>query len=120
MKSIISTLLIGIFFLSSVTHAGEYDTDPQAQYPKDQTQDTFQFASFIACFMKAMAPELSVGIGQYLAYVDENKCEDSGASANTSSASGGSSVTPPPQALKLNTVTKQPINLMYLLMHKAL
>jgi len=107
MKSIISTLLIGIFvFLSSVTHAGEYDTDPQAQYPKDQTQDTFQFASFIGCFMKAMAPELSVGIGQYLAYVDENKCEDSGASASTSSATGGSSVTPPSYAKALTTVTQ--------------
>ncbi len=101
----ISKFLILVLFSFNVL-AGEYDTDPQAQYPQDQTQDTFQFANFIACFMKAMAPELSVGVGQYLAYVDENKCEDSGASANTSSASGGSSVTPPSYAKALTTVTQ--------------
>lgn len=83
-----------------------YYSDPQAQYPKDQTQDTFQMASFFACFIKGMAPEQNVGIGQYLAYVDENKCNDNGGSVATSSGSGGSSEVPPKINKALVTVTQ--------------
>lgn len=83
-----------------------YYVDPQAQYPKDQTQDTFQMASFFACFIKGMAPEQNVGIGQYLAYVDENKCNDNGSSANSSSGSGGSSEVPAKINKALVTVTQ--------------
>lgn len=83
-----------------------YYTDVQTQYPKDKAQDTFQMASFLACFMKAMAPERSVGVGEYLAYVDESKCEDNGATANTTSSSGGSSVAPPDYAKVLVSVTE--------------
>lgn len=83
-----------------------YYTDVQTQYPKDKAQDTFQMASFLSCFMNAMAPERSVNVGEYLAFIDENKCEDNGGSANNSSASGGSSVTPPDYAKVLVSVTE--------------
>ena len=79
----LSSLLLSILLLgfSTVSQAAAYDTDPQAQYPKDQTQDTFSFASQIACIIRGMAPEKNVGIGQYLAFVDEAKCNDSGGGA---------------------------------------
>jgi len=83
-----------------------YYTDPQSQNPKDQTQDTFQMASFFACFIKGMAPEQNVGIGQYLVYIDENKCNDNGSSASSSSSSGGSSAAPAKINKALVTVTQ--------------
>lgn len=83
-----------------------YYTDVQAQYPQDKAQDTFQSASFISCFITAMAPQISVGVGQYLAYIDDSKCDDSGASVNTSSTSGASSVTPSNYAKALVTVAE--------------
>jgi len=107
MKSLLHSILAALLMASTLSaQAQQYDQDPQAQYPQDQTQETFEFASFIACFMKAMAPELSVGVGQYLAYVDENKCENDGSSASTSSATGGSTVVPPRFAKALTTVTQ--------------
>jgi hypothetical protein len=88
----LSSLLLSILLLgfSTVSQAAAYDTDPQAQYPKDQTQDTFSFASQIACIIRGMAPEKNVGIGQYLAFVDEAKCNDSGGGAGGSSSTGAS------------------------------
>lgn len=108
---IVSTLLLVLAGYVNTSHAlppadSAYYTDPQAQYPKDQTQDTFQMASFFACFIKGMAPEQNVGIGQYLAYIDENKCNDDGSSVSTSSASGGASQVPAKLNKALVTVTQ--------------
>lgn len=83
-----------------------YYTDVQAQYPQDKAQDTFQTASFISCFITSMAPNISVGVGQYLAYVDESKCDDSGSSSNTSSTTGATSAAPPSYSKALVTVTE--------------
>lgn len=77
---------------STASHANAYNSDPQAQYPKDQTQETFSFASEIACIIRGMAPEKNVGIGQYLAFVDEAKCNDSGGGAGGSTSTGASTV----------------------------
>lgn len=57
-------------FLATTTLATPYSEDPQAQYPKDQTQDTFQMAGMVACVIRSFAPEQNVGVGQYLAYWD--------------------------------------------------
>lgn len=110
-KRSLSALLLGLAGIAGSASAlppstSPYYADPQAQYPKDQTQDTFQMASFFACFIKGMAPEKNVGIGQYLAYVDENKCNDSGNSVSSSSGSGGSSEVPPKINKALVTVTQ--------------
>lgn len=110
-KRTFSALLLSLAGIASSAYAlpptsSPYYSDPQSQYPKDQTQDTFQMASFIACFVKGMAPEQNVGVGQYLAYVDENKCNDTGASASTSSAGGGSSQVPPKINKALVTVNQ--------------
>lgn len=106
-----TTLALALTSIWGVSNAAPppnspYYTDVQTQYPKDRAQDTFQMASFLTCFMKAMAPELSVGVGEYLAYVDESMCEDNGGTANTATASGGSSVAPPDYAKVLVNVTQ--------------
>lgn len=97
---------IGCASYASPSSDSPYYTDVQAQYPQDKAQDTFQSASFISCFITAMAPQVNVGVGQYLAYVDENKCEDSGASANTSTSSGATSVAPSNYSKALVTVSE--------------
>ncbi|MBU3619644.1 hypothetical protein [Polynucleobacter sp. JS-Fieb-80-E5] len=110
-KRSLSVLLLALAGIAGSANAlppstSPYYSDPQSQNPKDQTQDTFQMASFFACFIKGMAPEQNVGIGQYLAYIDENKCNDNGSSASTSSGSGGSSQVPAKINKALVTVTQ--------------
>lgn len=83
-----------------------FTDDPQAQYPKDQTQDTFQMASMVACVIRSFAPEQNVGVGQYLAYWDDNKCNDSGSGVPSSSGSGGTSQAPAKLGKALVTVTQ--------------
>lgn len=86
--------------------ASPFTDDPQAQYPKDQTQDTFQMASMVACVIRSFAPEENVGVGQYLAYWDDNKCNDSGSSVPTSTGSGGTSQAPVKLGKALVTATQ--------------
>lgn len=110
-KHSLRVLFLGLVGIAGSVNAlppksSPYFSDPQEQYPKDQTQDTFQMASFFACFIKGMAPEKNVGIGQYLAYVDENKYNDDGSSVSSSSGSGGSSEVPPKINKALVTVTE--------------
>lgn len=101
----------GLLSLSCLTAAGSviatpFTDDPQTQYPKDQTQDTFQMASMVACVIRSFAPEQNVGVGQYLAYWDDNKCNDSGSSVPTSTGSGGTSQAPVKLGKALVTVTQ--------------
>lgn len=107
-KHLFVTALLGLSFSFAITStlATPYLDDPQAQYPKDQTQDTFQMASMVACVIRSFAPEQNVGVGQYLAYWDDNKCNDSGSSVPTSTGSGGTSQAPIKLGKALVTVTQ--------------
>jgi hypothetical protein len=107
-KRILTTALFGLSFSLATTgaFATPYTEDPQAQYPKDQTQDTFQMASMVACVIRSFAPEQNVGVGQYLAYWDDNKCNDSGSGVPTSTGSGGTSQAPAKLGQALVTVTQ--------------
>ena len=111
-KSLLPALLLGLVSMAFTTPAmsSSYTDDLQAQYPKDRTQDTFQMASMVACVIRSFAPEQNVGIGQYLAYWDDNKCNDSGASATVSTGSGGASQVPPKMSKALVTVTQTATN----------
>ena len=107
-KRILATALFGLSFSLPTTSAfaTPYTEDPQAQYPKDQTQDTFQMASMVACVIRSFAPEQNVGVGQYLAYWDDNKCNDNGSGVPTSTGSGGTSQAPAKLGKALVTVTQ--------------
>ena len=96
MKKIILLILsIGFFgsAMAAVPADSEYKKDSQSTYNKDATNDIFNFANNVACYIKAMAPEQMIqrGTDPYLARIDANKCEESsqvssGSSDTTASA----------------------------------
>jgi hypothetical protein len=63
-----------------------YMTDQQSSFAQDPTQQVFQDASNIGCMVNLMKPEQKIGQGQYLAVVDQNKCNASGSSGSSSSS----------------------------------
>lgn len=78
----IAFLLLSCSILSAAHAAvpadSDYRKDPQSTYNKDATNDIFNFASMVSCFVKSMAPEKMVDQGPYLARIDANKCDESG------------------------------------------
>lgn len=90
MKKLSLSLLLASSLVSGVSAApanSEYVKDPQSTYNKDATNNIFNFANMVACFIKAMAPEQMIGQGPYLARVDANKCEESGQVSNSDTTS---------------------------------
>ena len=98
--------MIGATSFAAPPANSPYYTDGQFQYPQDKAQDVFENASSIACFINATAPQISVGVGQYLAYVDTNKCDNAGSSSASTNSSGATTVVPPDYAKALVTVTE--------------
>jgi hypothetical protein len=68
-----------------------YRTDPQQSRVEDATSKGINQVNMITCYMSAMRPDALVNQGNYLALVDEKKCDEAGrASAdNAGSSSGG-------------------------------
>lgn len=90
--------LILSFSIALSAHAAvpadsDYKKDTQSTYNKDATNDIFNFANTIACYIKSMAPEQMIrrGTEPYLARIDANKCEDS---EQNSSSTGGAAAAP--------------------------
>ncbi len=86
MKKLFLSLALTAAMASSAFAApanSDYYKDPQSTYNKDATNDIFNFANMVACYIKAMAPEQMIGRGPYLARVDANKCEESGQVSNS-------------------------------------
>src|SRR3970040_1409718 len=52
-----------------------YVTDAQSSYVQDQTSQGINQVNMIACFMGAMKPSALVNQGNYLALVDDSKCD---------------------------------------------
>jgi hypothetical protein len=55
-----------------------YYTDVTNSYVQDQTSQIMRNLNNILCFMGAMAPDLVVNGGNYIALVDKNICEEGG------------------------------------------
>lgn len=66
-----------------------YNTDPQNSYVEDATSKGIGQVNMITCFIGAMAPDKLVNQGNYIALVDQAKCDpNSRSSASNSSGSG--------------------------------
>lgn len=65
-----------------------YFTDPQSSHVEDATSRGIGTVNMIACIMSAMKPADLVNDGNYIALVDENKCDSNNRSSSASS--GGS------------------------------
>lgn len=70
-----------------------YMTDAQSSYVQDQTSQGINQVNMIACFMGAMKPSSLVNQGDYLALVDETKCDTNNRdkASNSGSSNSGSS-----------------------------
>lgn len=83
------TTSLGAYAAAPTT--GAYTTDPQAQYVADQATDGISNANNILCYIANTRADAMVNLGQYIAFVDESKCDtsgrsDPGKSSNTSSS----------------------------------
>lgn len=81
------------FVMAAPSSTSAYMTDVQHSFVQDQTSDGINQVNTITCFMGAMKPDSMVNAGDYVALVDESKCDTSSrdkASNSTSSNSGSS------------------------------
>jgi len=65
-----------------------YTTDAQSSYVQDQTSEGINQVNMITCFMGAMKPSSLVNQGNYLALVDDNKCDANNRDKASNSGSG--------------------------------
>lgn len=93
LKHSISAALAGGLAFSSIANAAPaagsaYYTDPQHSYVEDATSRGIGQVNMITCFMSSMKPDALVNEGDYIALVDESKCDpESRSSASNSGAS---------------------------------
>lgn len=78
--------------LAAPDAASPYRADPQSSHVEDATSKGVQQVNMITCFMSAMRPDAMVNKGNYVALVDEKKCdpESRSDSGNSGSGSAGS------------------------------
>jgi len=76
------------FAVPSATSA--YMTDAQNSFVQDQTSDSINQVNSIMCYMGAMSPSDMVNKGNYIALIDQTKCDSSNRSSSSNSGSGSS------------------------------
>ncbi len=62
-------------------------TDPQFSFVEDATSRSIGTVNMITCFMGAMAPDQMVNEGEYIALIDEAKCDTSTRSSTSNASS---------------------------------
>ena len=66
-----------------------YNTDPQNSYVEDATSKGIGQVNMITCFIGAMAPDKLVNQGNYIALVDQAKCDPNSRSSTSNSSGSG-------------------------------
>ena len=66
-----------------------YVTDPQSSHVEDATSRGIGQVNMITCFMSAMRPDALVNQGNYIALVDETKCDPQARSGGSGAGSEG-------------------------------
>lgn len=70
--------------------SSDYFTDTQNSHVQDNTSDGIDQVNMITCFMGAMRPDALVNEGNYIALVDEAKCDSAGRDSTSNSGSTNS------------------------------
>ncbi len=89
--ALITTYPVLVSAAPSATSA--YITDAQSSYVADQTSEGINQVNMITCFMAAMKPDSLVNQGNYIALVDDTKCDAGGRDKVSNSGSGSSGST---------------------------
>ncbi|MDO8412676.1 MAG: hypothetical protein Q7S51_02680 [Gallionellaceae bacterium] len=84
----IATLIVFPALALAVPTTAPYNTDVTNSYVQDQTSQVMGRLNSILCYMGAMAPNLMVNEGNYIALVDENTCGSGGGSGGKSNNTG--------------------------------
>jgi hypothetical protein len=87
--SIAASFAFATSALGAPPTSSSYNTDPQYTYVEDATSKGIGQVNMITCIMSSMRPDQLVNKGDYLALVDENKCDPQ--QRSSSSNSGGDS-----------------------------
>ena len=81
-------------FVSAAPSAtSAYITDAQSSFVADQTSDGINQVNSIMCYIGAMAPDSMVNKGNYIALIDDTKCDTSNRDKASNSSSGSSGST---------------------------
>jgi len=91
LASAIALILIssyGTLAVANPTAGSPYFTDAQSSHVEDATSRGIGTVNMIACIMSAMKPNQLVNQGNYIALVDENKCDANRSSSGNSSGTG--------------------------------
>lgn len=70
-----------------------YITDAQSSFVADQTSEGINQVNSIMCYVGAMAPSAMVNNGNYIALIDDTKCDTGGRDKASNSGSGSSGST---------------------------
>lgn len=76
------------FVYAAPSATSAYMTDVQNSYVQDQTSEGIGTLNSIMCYLGAMAPSAMVNKGDYIALIDESKC-DANRDSSSNSGSGG-------------------------------
>src|SRR5688572_17046080 len=87
---VLSCGVTGSAFAAPPAAGSAYFTDAQSSHVEDATSRGIGTVNMIACIMSAMKPDQLVNKGDYIALVDESKCDPESRSS-TSQSSGSSS-----------------------------
>ncbi|MBC7983503.1 MAG: hypothetical protein H7Y02_06580 [Candidatus Obscuribacterales bacterium] len=91
-RAIVAALSVGYtsFAVANPTAGSPYFTDSQSSHVEDATSRGIGTVNMITCVMSAMQPDELVNTGDYIALVDENKCnaEKRSGAGNSSSGDG--------------------------------
>lgn len=81
-----------VYSLAAPGAGSAYLTDAQSSYVQDQTSQGINQVNMITCIMAAMKPSAMVNQGNYLALVDESKCDTNNRdkASNSGSSNSGS------------------------------
>lgn len=87
--AIVTVAALPAYVMATPTIGTAYYTDVTNSYVQDQTSQVMSQLNGILCYMGAMAPNLMVNSGDYIALIDQNVCESNksgGQSGNTGPA----------------------------------
>ncbi len=97
MKSkLLMTVMIALSSVLAIQAApttGDYVNDPQSEYVQDRSLDRIATVNMIMCFVSKFRADAFVNQGEYLALIDQGKCESDKSSGETTSAGADSAVT---------------------------
>src|SRR3990167_8054609 len=91
--AIVLSAVCPVWVSAAPSATSAYITDAQSSFVQDQTSDGINQVNSIMCYIGAMAPDSMVNKGNYIALIDDTKCDTSNRDKASNSSSGSSGST---------------------------